>query len=295
MKGLANPCELRIALHYGQFNILHVKFRKNDTVQLVGTGFNECARLISFADKLAIVVSEKLLHLWRDNEGPDVCSNFSPPDGPFIAKVKHNKRMPLYWYADTQSHLPTKVDITQSIEYFIDRFVAVLHEEIGPSLLSSGIPFDSASYDPRISLFELREDEQSKTYLMCSKYRHGSINRVGTVKYSIEDGGKGPVGKAFVSGDPKCYTVSVKYEDNPRSYCEQLHYKTGLSFKEIELFQRKAQTFITIPFGFRKVCDGVLCIDFASRFDDIDEDKFRIFVEKLMANQLNLELAWKLL
>ncbi|MBI3887021.1 MAG: hypothetical protein HY302_15030 [Opitutae bacterium] len=291
---------LRVGVHQGPFSQLRPPGA--EVYQAIGTGINQCARLVGIGDSGDITVSEDFIKGWAEDAGKKVRAHFlpAPKHDPYAVVVKRGQTSLLRFYrpGKKRSVLPPRKIAT------FDRVKQLVKDHL--ELMARTFESYASMVDPaltpelinvRASIFAL-PGESDSAELHPTQFRFHARNhevKPGETKYSITGRGTGPVGRAFVANRHQCLHGLPDYDQAAAAYIRSVQ-KTGLTKTEIVNFRRHARAFVAVPFGLNSdQAEGVVCLDTISPLQSLKPADLNDLAELLSA-QFSAPLAafWRL-
>lgn len=291
---------LRVGVHQGPFKQPQPPGSK--VYQAIGTGINQCARLVGIGDAGDITVSEEFIRNWAKNNGAKVRKRFLPAPGndPYAVVVKRGETSFLRFYR--AGKLKSKAR-PHSIVTF-DRVNQLLRDHL--KLMAGTFEYYVRKIDPaltpkkinvRVSIFAPPEDAESPA-LHPTQFRYHSHNhevKPGETRYALTQQGAGTVGRAFVANRQQCLHRLPDYDRLPEQYVRKVR-RTGMTRAQIEKFSRHARAFVAVPFGLiPNQAEGVVCLDTISPLESLTLTDLHDLAE-LLAAAFSAPLAafWRL-
>ena len=267
---------------------------------LVGSGPNECSRLVRMAGPGQIVVSEDFVKGWELDVGAKVLvekdlspSSEKPPIG---MQIKSGSQSYFRFYKSgsetsinailRQVHRADQV-LFRVIREIEDEFVEVITDhcpELTPKKIST-----------RVSLFVFDRNNPKANRLVSTEYRYmrgrieggthrdGSSVAKGATSYAVsgDTGPQGPIGQAFVRKTPIIVSNLPNYRKSVKdsSYVKVLAGEPWhIPEQTIHEFGRKARCFLAVPCWLHegaRVAEAVICIDTMHPLDCVSEQLLR--------------------
>jgi hypothetical protein len=303
--------ELRIGVHQGPFSQLTPPGAT--APQVVGTGINRCARLVSLGDAGDVTVSQEFIDWWIDKEGKSVGRVFSPrfsakrDSSPVEVVIKHGETMKLRLYRPGKAlsrPWPRKLEAFKVVEDQLHATLGWMEQGFVAGVGSFDRVLTGSALKTRVSIFATlgRADDE---WLLPTQFRylHGTRNdalrqvavQPGSTRYSIARKGCGPVGRAFRADDVVVEAHLPVFSHDERRYCRQLK-RHGLSRDVVVAFKRHARAFMAIPFGLMpNRAEGVICIDTMNPMTNVKKEDLR-WVAQVLRDEFTITLGalWRL-
>lgn len=291
---------LRVGVHQGPFSQLRPPGA--EVYQAIGTGINQCARLVGIGDSGDITVSEDFIKGWAEDDGKKVRAHFlpAPKHDPYAVVVKRGQTSLLRFYrpGKKRSVLPPRKIAT------FDRVKQLIkdHLELMAQTFESYVGMVDPALTPelinvRVSIFALPGDTESAE-LHPTQFRFHARNhevKPGETTYAIARRGAGTVGRAFVTCCPQCLHGLPDYGQSPGAYIKRVR-QTGMTRTQIVNFRRHARAFVAVPFGLNPdQAEGVVCLDTISPLQSLKPADLNDLAE-LFSAQFSAPLAafWRL-
>ncbi len=259
MAKLPTPAMLRVGLHQGPFQVVEIKGLSRK--EIVGTGPNDCARIVSFGDGGHIIATDQFVHGWAQFEGDGVFQHFQPPSKQGIEVfVKHDipQSIRIFRRNSPSQQPPKRIAHLQQVEDSLNKILREIESLFTKALQAYRKNLTPERVSARVSILAPRGE-----YLESTKYRfHRTEPTVkGNTHYSINGEGAGPPGKAFVQRQVQILNGLPDFLTDEDAYVQKM-ISSGLSEDVIRNFGRKSRAFMDIPVGFpESQVDLVVCID----------------------------------
>lgn len=265
------PFHIRVGVHEGEFARLHGL----GSLQVVGTGPNECARVCSIGDGGHIVVSEEFVASWaKQSKGIHIKFQPSEPDHPVEVFVKHGVSMRVRLFRRARADQPVGADepvprkfvVLDAVEARIRRILEEV-EQLVLGEVAARLPRSNGLRERlsiRTSLCATRSTD-GVTRLVPTDYRFNHAKDgvgKGVSQYRVQPA-EGPPGAAYATGAVQAVVGLPAYERaRPNAYLEHVERELNVPREVARRWQRHARSFLSVPFGLTSSkVDGVLCID----------------------------------
>jgi hypothetical protein len=312
---------VRYALHAGSVQTIQrmIYFRKGDSKKtrgfverekgnvdkeeervkhIAGHGLNEAARIVSYAAKDQLVMSEQFLHVF--NTLPlEIRKHLHPPhhQNPHRSFSKHSLPVEIRFDSrDASPRIKTKILIRNRLVAGITE----LRDEVANFLESHTI----SDTHFRISIFQ-RIRQVDEEFLECSEFRFSSDgNEVATsptcYHFRTENSMKPVEGLALALAEHKAKYIKdlPDYTQHPLRYFKKLKSTWNVEKKFISQWTIYARAFIVIPIMLGDGDDspeGVVCIDFMDSLSAVEIGDFEDVIDNLFAlTTRTIAPTWKL-
>ncbi|MCC6415546.1 MAG: hypothetical protein IT582_06530 [Opitutaceae bacterium] len=293
---------LRIGLHLGPFS--QPRLAGVNDLQAIGTGINQCARLCPLGDDGDIALSEEFVKGWYNEEQDKISRSLAPPlEEPAIEVfIKHSETMLVRFHRSklTKGRPPPRriQDYDRARSLLLD-LLRDMEQVVEGALRNASTRIKKHQLDIRVSLFA-EQFRQRRLQLRATDLRYqrsGTTVMPGDTVYPIDHGGRGPVGRAFASPQKGCQVINnLPTPAKVDAYVAAMGRQTGLEADIVRQFQRKAQTFIAIPFGLDPgKASGVICIDIMDPLTEFPIEELKSFAKELSnAYALTVAALWRI-
>lgn len=283
-------CNLRVAIHRGDFTTQPVSACGQGSLQMVGSACNEVARLVDYAGEGCVVVSEEAYKTWRLHEGEEFTAEVypDPDEDPIRIYAKHNVPFDFRLYGALTEN-PSRVKLFGLVEEYLYGHLG----EIEKTLIELVHEYDKTlGYEqlkPRVTIFSPHATA-NPTKLACTPYRYQreSIKETKsntTYSFRNENGRtiEKPIGEAFVEYKSNFMGFSADPDSEEKAYLNEVAKYTGIAVSRIKKFGRKPRAIMAIPFGIYDKDDadpdGVVCIDLENNLESLSEQDIQSTME----------------
>lgn len=292
MKDGKPECDMRVGIHCGAFHRIPLPCFPESVMHVIGTGPNECARLVGMADPGDIIVSEFLYNQWR-SEDPAISSRFEPQgDDPWVVFVKHGVPQPIRVYVGSRVERrqlkPRKLGFLDLVNSQLNEVVRVIYQEYLESLRKLQRPkgLREEQIGPRVTIFATAKQDNRST-LRPTEFRYDgndtNSGRIGRTVYSLKDQGEGVLGRCMVLNRPVSILGLRDYKRDPEQYIRRLE-EISLPRDKVINLGHKARSFLAVPFGLDKYSpDGAICFDTKHPLTGCDLETLERVGEKIAA------------
>lgn len=293
---------VRVGVHQGQFGFIEVPGAR--TRQAVGTGINQCARIVAVGDRDTVTVGENFLIKWSARSRDDVRQDFVPgPGKPAHAVIiKRGEVFNLRFYSPphrTLPHASKKIESFKVVRTLIDRQLAAMDGALKDLLHTAQSALKDVPLDVRISVLTERTPEHGGERALCTTdYRHhanGYAIRASNTVYPLANGGTSPAAHAYAANTvcvahqlPEwLIAVPATQDAYYTAFTADRPYR-ALGRDIVDGFGRHARTYLAFPFSLVPADpaqdinpDGVICIDLMQPLDGFEAEQLRQFTEAL--------------
>ncbi|WP_438481018.1 adenylate/guanylate cyclase domain-containing protein [Oleiharenicola lentus] len=308
------PFQLRVGVTQGPFGFVQPPGAQ--ARQAVGTGINQCARLVTVGDNDTVTVSEDFINKWGQRSESSIQQLFVPTaDKPaHDVVIKRGELLSLRFYAPQGSGLNSaskKIESFRVVRELITRQLDAMEKALIDLLHFAQPELRQTPLDIRISVLNERRLNPFASALCTTDYRHhagGNGIKAGTA-YPLTEKGTGPVGSAYAQNTicvvhnlPEWLTNdSHSKEAYYRLYTENRPYD-ALGREQVDGFGRHARAFLTFPFSLMKADpakklypDGAICIDIMQPLQGFTREQLEIFTGQLQSKYSDaLAQLWRL-
>jgi hypothetical protein len=308
MKNNQPSAGLKVGIHAGTFEVIDIP--GNRVKLVIGTGPNDCSRIVKIGDAGNILVSEEFVKTFERHVGDSIYHKFIPGKSkePMEVFVKRggSQSIRIYNYSnDLTASAPRRLAILDLIDRYLKEVILPEIENFFIVLLQKGDPsLKRHKIRPRISI--LAPDPHNRSILASTNFRYSGLKTdpgllsQGSTTYSLEGEGQGPCGRAFNSSPPTPKVVNnlPNYRQRSLEYIYELNNKWDIPVHIIRNFRRHARAFIAFPFLISEEIserDGVICIDTKSPLESIPVSELVDLAEEVMVSYSDLIAAlWRL-
>jgi hypothetical protein len=274
--------ELRVAIHRGDYYVVESR-------QLVlGSGPNECSRLVQVAGPGQIVLSEEFVNGWKRDIGWTAGHSEMRELFPRPSKAPFGVQLP---FAPTQSYFRyykygidkpiffTPLHQIDQVERILHQIVRDIEDEFIDLIQDRSPRFTRSIIDARVSIYVFDRNRPEESRLVATDFRYPRqqttaarerrLNGRTTTFYEFasKNGPQGPIARAFVEKQPMTLAHLPAYRSSKKS-CRYVSLLSGepwnIPAATIHGFSRKARCFLAVPCWLNKTAafaDAVVCID----------------------------------
>lgn len=309
------PFQLRVGINQGPFGFVRPPGSK--TRQAVGTGINQCARIVAVGDSGTVTVSEDFVNKWSKRSGADIRKYFVPaPAKPaHDVVIKRGEVFSLRFYAPVGGGLHSaskKIESFHVVRSLITRQLVAMEAALIGLLYEAQPALKETPLDIRISVLTERLHDHVGRALCTTDYRHHARDhaiKASNTAYPMTDKGSSPAGHAYqtnsvcvIYGLPEWLSTQPATQDEyHRQFVTNRPY-SPLNRDIVNGFSRHARAYHSFPFSLMKADpangqypDGVICIDILQPLEGFTEEQLTAFTKQLQTKYSDaLALLWRL-
>jgi hypothetical protein len=211
---------------------------------------------------------------------PDVKREDNPLH--IFGKVEVQQGVRLWAWDGEKASNSRLVGLLDALDEAIRQHLREMEVELLAGLREAAPNLTAKRLGARVSLLAPQR-EDSRRMLRSTAFRVASfakhepgemrlLEAPGRTTYSVDGGGTGPAGLAFVKYDILGIFGLPKYAKKPDQYVNTLVRETGLSPKAVHSFGRHARAFLCLPIGLLDTSpDLIVCIDCGHPLNTVDK------------------------
>lgn len=267
------------ALHFGPVAEVPVD---GDRVVLCGSGMNDASRLIRYAGREQIVMSDSCIQWWITQK-PLLSEACRPPlyvRESYQIRAKHGMHLGLRVLGDTDPSPALLLEVF--MEHQVDRALRECVHVVQEWAVAQGVEHEKACVRATLLAAGLYDNEP---YLLPTTFRVSLCNRAplgqGSTRYRV-DPPEGPA-NVLADGEPILLAGLPDYQADREAYvnivCEQLNVPKAV----VKRWQRKSRCVLAtpIPAWHDQKTDSVLCIDMEEPFGHVGQRAWDDLIARL--------------